>query len=88
MDLTGYLKRLKLRKPENSAKTYIESIVLPYLSKINWQNETLEKDLRLFWISVYKYNRSHTIYEFKRMLSWIEHKNLFPGQIIKVLLKK
>ena len=85
--LDGYLDRLLARKP-TKAQNYMQETAEPYLKHIQWQNQTLEADLRLFWISASRYYRSHTHAEFVKLLDWVKGKNLYPKQVIKVFNKR
>jgi hypothetical protein len=82
-----YLANLKTRS-KTKHRTYLQERVEPYLKFINWQNDTFEDDMKLFWISVLRYakrNEPNLIY----LLDWVKKKNcLFPRQVVKLLNKK
>ncbi len=80
------LKDISFPSKTSKHRTYLHERVSPYLPLINWQNETLEKDKRKFWIAVYKHEKTHPSGSLERILEWAKDKNLYPGQIVKALL--
>ncbi len=87
--LDGYLEKLAERKAVSKAKTYMQETAEPYLKYINWENETFEEDMRLFWISASNYYKSHTHHNFVKILEWIRKKDsLTPKQVAKLFNKE
>ena len=74
------LKRISERKQHSN--TYLASICEPYLKHFQYSNETLEKDLKVFWITVYKKRNEAKI---KEILEWAKKKELHVKQVIKAL---
>ena len=74
-----YLENVSDRK---GANTYLASICEPYLKHFQYSNETLEKDLKVFWITVYKKRNEAKI---KEILEWAKKKELHVKQVIKAL---
>lgn len=85
--LNSYNEQLKTRHISSKARTYLQEEVEPYLKEINWNDLTLEKDQNAFWMAVNRYNHSHTLAQLLKVMQWIQGKNLYPKQVIKVLLK-
>lgn len=87
--LDGYLEKLTERKAASHAKTYIQETAEPYLKYIDWENETFEEDMRLFWVTASNYYRTHTHHDFVKILEWIKKKDsLNPKQVAKLFNKK
>ena len=80
MKLDDYLSRFSHRK--SSANTYLASICEPYLKHFHYSNETLEKDLKVFWITIYQKRNEAKI---KEILEWAKKKELHIRQVIKAL---
>lgn len=68
-------------------KTRLGEILEPYLKEINWQNETLDKDIALFYQLATECFKRIGDYDLKKRLDWIKDKNLYPGQVRKLLIK-
>lgn len=87
--LNSYLEKLAERKAVSKAKTYMQETAEPYLKYIDWENETFEEDMRLFWISASNYYKSHTHANFVKILEWIRKKDcLNPKQVAKLFNKE
>ena len=95
--LTGYLEKLAERKAllthgpkeQTRAKNYMQETVEPYLKYIDWENDTFEEDMRLFWISASNYYKSHTHHHFVLLLEWIKKRDsLSPKQVAKLFNKE
>jgi|SRR3989344_3494757 len=95
--LNGYLEKLAERKAlrpssgeaASKAKTYMQETTEKYLKYIDWENDTFEEDMRLFWISASNYYRSHTHDNFVKILEWIRKKDsLNPKQVAKLFNKE
>lgn len=87
----GVLAKFEFNKkvwPENKYRTYLEERVAPYLPFIFWENKTLDKDMRLFWIAVHRHEKTKPSGSLFRILNWAKGKNLYPKQVIAVLNKK
>ena len=91
--LDGYLEKLAERKAlrpgsgqaASKAKTYMQEPAEPYLKYIDWENDTFEKDMRLFWVTASNYYKSHTHHNFVKVLDWIKKKDsLNPKQVAKL----
>lgn len=87
--LATYLEKLAERKAVSHAKTFMQETAEPYLQYIDWENETFEEDMRLFWISASNYYKSHTHHDFVKILEWIRKKDcLNPKQVAKLFNKE
>lgn len=95
--LDSYLEKLAERKalrPDSGqaaskAKTYMQETAELYLKYIDWENDTFEEDMRLFWISASNYYKGHTHHDFVKILEWIRKKDsLNPKQIAKLFNKE
>src|SRR3989338_6264076 len=86
--LSGYLEKLAEKKAVTRAKNYMQETAEEYLKYIDWENETFEEDMRLFWISASNYYKSHTHHNFVQILEWIRKKDsLNPKQVAKLFNK-
>ena len=87
--LEGYLEKLAERKAASKAKTYMQETAEKYLQYIDWENDSFEEDMRLFWISASNYYKSHTHHHFVQILEWIKKKDsLNPKQVAKLFNKE
>ena len=87
--LQNYIKILVERKIVSTAKSYMQETAEKYLQYIDWENDSFEEDMRLFWVSASNYYRSHTHHDFIRLLEWIKKKdNLSPKQVAKLFNKE
>lgn len=86
--LEGYLDKLTERKAATKAKNYMQETAEPYLKYIDWENDSFEEDMRLFWISASNYYKTHTHHHFVQILEWIRKKDsLNPKQVAKLFNK-
>jgi hypothetical protein len=96
--LENYMERLAERKAllrqgsegqaVTKAKSYMQETAEEYLKYIDWENDTFEEDMRLFWISASNYYKSHTHSHFVKILEWIRKKDsLNPKQVAKLFNK-
>lgn len=88
--LTGSLKKPTFAVSEKKAKTYVEHLAKPFLPKFRWENKTLEKDMRLFWMSCHRFYKARPT-QFSELLAWAAKNNLHPLAFVKAvntLLKK
>lgn len=73
-------------RAQNAPRTHFEEQMTPYLKFIAWDNTTLESDLRLFWVTLHRYNRVMPSGSLERLLKWVQSKgNMHPKQVIKAL---
>jgi len=87
--LGNYLEKLAERKAASKAKTYMQETAEPYLKYIDWENDTFEEDMRLFWVTASNYYKSHTHHNFVKVLDWIKKKDsLNPKQVAKLFNKE
>src|SRR3989338_1160563 len=87
--LDGYLEKLAERKAASKAKNYMQETAEEYLKYIDWENDSFEEDLRLFWISASNYYKNHTHHDFVQILEWIKKKDcLNPKQVAKLFNKE
>jgi|SRR3989344_6833666 len=87
--LENYMERLVERKAVTKAKNYMQETAEEYLKYIDWENDTFEEDMRLFWISASNYYRNHTHHHFVQILEWIKKKDsLNPKQVAKLFNKE
>ncbi len=67
----------------------MQEITEPYLPYINWENETLVDDMRLFWSFANRVYKTRTEADYLKLLEWIKKKNtLYPRQVIKLFQKE
>lgn len=86
--LKGYLENLAERKVGSKAKNYMQETAEQYLKYINWENDTFETDMRLFWVTASNYYRTHTHHDFVQILEWLKKKDsLNPKQVAKLFNK-
>lgn len=71
---------------KTSARSYIEEQVQPFLKQFNWTNETLEHDMKAFWIAVHRLNKCKPTY-FKETLIWASEHRLHPMAFVKTVWK-
>lgn len=96
LSLEKFLSKIKSRADENSKigwkhlpKTYMQETAQKYLPYINWDNATLENDMRALFVVFSRYYRNHTHAEFVRLLEWVKKKNsLHPKQVLKLFRKR
>ncbi|MDP3730886.1 MAG: hypothetical protein Q8R34_00045 [bacterium] len=87
--LENYMERLVERKAVTKAKNYMQETAEEYLKYIDWENDTFEEDMRLFWISASNYYKNHTHHHFVQILEWIKKKDsLNPKQVAKLFNKE
>lgn len=85
-----YLARLqeRINNPTTKANTRLQELLTPYLSKLNWTNETLEKDMKMFWsVATMRFKTMNEEQFFKRM-NWAADKHIHPRAVVKLLLKQ
>ncbi|TSC75032.1 MAG: hypothetical protein G01um101444_79 [Parcubacteria group bacterium Gr01-1014_44] len=87
--LNGYLEKLAERKVASKAKNYMQETAEEYLKYIDWENDSFEEDMRLFWISASNYYKRHTHHDFVKILEWVKKKDsLSPKQVAKLFNKE
>lgn len=72
------------------ARSYLEEQVQPYIKSFNWQNETLQNDMKAFWVAIHRLNKYKPTY-FKETLEWAAKNKLHPLAFVKAvntILKK
>lgn len=80
---TKTIEHIVVKKPQKN-QNYAQQVVEPHLSKLNWQNETLEKDTRAFWMSVYKLNKQRPTM-LRETIEWAGKNRLHPMQFVKAV---
>ena len=78
---TTYLPKRK-PEPKTTARSYIESQVQPFLKSFNWKTETLEKDMKAFWIAIHRLNKYKPTY-LRETLEWAAKNRLHPLAFVK-----
>lgn len=80
---TQKIEHIVVKKPQKN-QNYAQQVVEPHLSKLNWQNETLEKDTRAFWMAVYKLNKQRPTL-LRETIEWAANNRLHPMQFVKAV---
>lgn len=75
----SYFDGLRGRK----AGTEVQELLVPLLPKFQWQNETLDKDMRAFWIAAHRLHKTRPTL-FKENILWAADHNLHPKQFVKM----
>ena len=78
---------------KTAPRTYFESQVDPYLKSILWNDATLSHDMRVFWMTAHKFDKTMPSGELTRLLEWVYRLDcLSPMQVVsamhKAMLKK
>jgi hypothetical protein len=89
--LDGYFDKLQeqadVHKDERPT-TYLQSLVEPYIEKLQWTNETFFKDQDLFFIKCSQLFKRMSEYDLTELLKWATTNNLHVRQFIRAVNTK
>ena len=75
-----YIKGLQSRKAKNEVQEY----VVPRLPSFHWENDSLLKDMPLFWMACYRLHKNRPTI-FKDTIDWATQNRLHPMQFVKAV---